>query len=118
MPTLRNARSLARFVLLWFVLALGAAVASPLIQPQTVQFICTGTGTIKLLRLSDDGTLQAGGHLLECPLCVMAGAPPSSATPAAQLPAPPAFVPGMVLATRAQARCTPALPARGPPTIS
>ncbi len=118
MYALRNARPLARFVLLWFMLALGAAVASPLIKPQAVQFICTGSGAIKVLRLADDGTVQTGGHLLECPLCVVSGAPPPAATTSVQPSATPAHVSDMGVAALLQARCAPALPARGPPATT
>jgi hypothetical protein len=33
MQTLRHARQLTRFVLVWFALALGVAMASPLVSP-------------------------------------------------------------------------------------
>ena len=46
--TLRNAPWLARLALLWFVLTLGAAVASPMVQPQHGLVICTGAGMLKV----------------------------------------------------------------------
>lgn len=118
MYRLRSARPLARFVLLWFMLALAAAVASPLIKPQAVQLICTGSGAIKVLRLADDGTVQTGGHVLECPLCVIADAPPPAMRTSVQLSATPARVTDRGVGARLQARCAPALPARGPPATT
>lgn len=118
MQSLRNARSISRFVLLWFVLALGAAVASPLVKPQSVQLVCTGSGVVKVSGWADDAAVQTGGHLLDCPLCVVAGAPPSAAPqPGLQVQALPP-VSNIVRRTRLDARCAPPLPARGPPGFS
>lgn len=49
MSALRPTRSLACLVLAWFVLALGVAVASPLVKPQSWQMVCSAAGTVKLL---------------------------------------------------------------------
>ncbi len=42
---LRNAHHLTRLVLVWFALFIGLAVASPLVNPQGVQEVCTTAGT-------------------------------------------------------------------------
>jgi len=118
MQTLRNARSLARFVLLWFALALGAAVASPLVRPQSVQLVCTGSGAVKVLSLADDGTVQSTGHLLDCPLCVVAGAPPPERPRAVQPRQPLSRMSVAVRVACPDARCAPPLPPRGPPAVS
>ena len=39
MQTLRHAHLLARFVLVWFVCALGVAVASPMVHPQAMELV-------------------------------------------------------------------------------
>lgn len=66
MSALRPARSLARLVLAWFVLALGIAVASPLVKPQSWQMVCSAAGTVKLLNIDDAGLsivfVPAFGH--------------------------------------------------------
>ena len=49
LQTLRNSHQLIRLVLVWFVLSLGAAIASPLVNPQAAELICTGTGVMKLM---------------------------------------------------------------------
>ena len=77
--TLRNAPWLARLALLWFVLTLGAAVASPMVQPQHELVICTGAGMLKVV-LADDGSVSTAatsdtGDALFCPLCLAGGAP-------------------------------------------
>ena len=81
MHSLRNARTLARLVLAWFALAVGAAVASPLIKPQSVALVCSGAGMLKLLAAGDDaGAALPGAGLLDCPLCLHTSAPPPAAT--------------------------------------
>ena len=46
------------FALGWlvFVLSLGVAVASPMVNPKAMQLICSASGSVKLLVQSDDGT--------------------------------------------------------------
>lgn len=112
MQPLRSARFLARLMLAWFVLAIGVAVASPVVQPRGLELVCAGGG-LKLLQQGGDGeALPSVG--LDCPLCATAAAPPPAAAEAA-LP---------VLAHAAAVapiRCThvatllPSPPARGPP---
>lgn len=80
MQCLRNARLLARLVLVWFALAVGSAVASPLIQPQASALVCATGGVMKLLPVGDDAdTAPAGAGLLDCPLCLQMAAPPAHA---------------------------------------
>lgn len=73
---MRSGRALARWVLAWFVLSIGVAVASPVIQPRSMELICSGAGAIKLLIKTDDGVKEASSHTLDCPLCLIASAPP------------------------------------------
>ena len=47
MQTIRSLRWLARLVLAWFVLSIGVAVASPLVNPQGMELICSGSGGSK-----------------------------------------------------------------------
>ena len=54
MQVLRRSTFLARLVLAWFVLSLGVAVASPLVKPQDVQWVCSGSGMLKVLVSADD----------------------------------------------------------------
>lgn len=76
MESLRRARHLVRFVLAWFVLALGVAVASPLVNPQAIELVCASDGQIKAMVLTDDGAVELGASHLDCSLCLSASAPP------------------------------------------
>jgi len=117
MDRLRQARFLARLVLAWFALAIGVAVAAPVIQPQALELVCTGGGPMKLLVKGDGGSTPAKVHTLDCPLCATAGAPP----PATAIDVPPAQPLGRAVqpipAARIAALTAAPLPARGPPLL-
>jgi hypothetical protein len=123
--------ALRRWVLACFMLAVGAATASPLVHPQNMQLLCTANGVVKLVAVAgassvvSDGTSGgtsdqslgsvADAHKLDCALCL-----PGMATPAA-LPHLPISNDALAQALRplVQARLAsltaPPLPARGPP---
>ena len=118
MQTIRSLRWLARLVLAWFVLSIGVAVASPLVNPQAMELICSGSGAIKLLVKTDDGAKELPSHTLDCPLCAHVGAPPPVSQ--AQLPVvhPLAHALRPIPAAHIAARTAAPLPPRGPPAFS
>ncbi len=117
MHALRPPRHLARLVLAWFVLALGVAVASPLVKPQSWRMVCSASGVVKLLSVDDNGAAATGAHQIECPLCWLAGAPPPAQTRAlAAQPLPHAPLP-LTGVLHVASRALPPLPARGPPAL-
>lgn len=107
--------SLRWWVLAWFVLALGVAVASPLVQPRALEIVCSGAGTARILVHADQGWVELGAPGLDCPLCLLAGAAPAAA--AGCLPVTVSWlrlVVRPVLAPELAALTVPP-PARGPP---
>ena len=76
MHTPHAARLIARWVLMWFALSLGVAIASPLVQPKDTEMVCSGAGVMKLVVHNDDGSTAAVGLSLDCPACANLGAPP------------------------------------------
>jgi hypothetical protein len=83
MQTLRSAQCLTRLVLVWFALFIGVAVASPLVQPEGIQLVCTSVGSVKLVPSHGDGQDVAGNvDGMHCPLCLPVAAPPPAATKA------------------------------------
>lgn len=118
MQSLRNAHLLARFVLVWFALSIGAAIASPLIKPQAMELVCSGSGAMKLLVKTGDGTKEQSGHTLDCPLCAALSAPPSVVRLTAEPPQPLAHVLQSIPAANIASLTAPPLPARGPPAFS
>lgn len=120
--TLRNSPWLAKLALLWFALTLGAAVASPMVNPQTELVICTGAGMLKVV-LADDGTVTTAatadtGNALFCPLCLLGAAPPLALVHTPQAPHPMGHVLQSLPAARTAALTAVPPPARGPPIAS
>jgi len=86
LQSLRNAHRLARFVLVWFALIVGAAVASPLVKTEAVHLVCTAIGGVKLVQSDAAGDDVGKGALrtaLDCPACL-----PLIASPVADMLAP------------------------------
>lgn len=128
-------RLLARFVLAWFVLSLGVAVASPWVNPGAAQWVCTATGVMKRVNVTavatpagasadtkavtdaatDAAQRVAMAHSLDCPLCTVLGAPPAARAPAPVPPQPLSYALQPIAAAHIAARMGAALPARGPP---
>jgi hypothetical protein len=116
MQKLRNAWILARLVLAWFALSVAVAAAAPLVNPQSIELLCSGSGAMKVLVKSADGTPAPAVHsTMDCPLCASAGAPPPVAFGAAAPPQPLALALQPIPAARIAARTAAPLPARGPP---
>ncbi len=118
MQTLRNAKTLASFVLVWFALAIGAAVASPLVKPQAMELVCSGAGVMKLQPKTDDGSPSLAGHTLDCPLCVSVSAPPPVTRQIVEPFQPLSYALEGLASAHIAARTAAPLPARGPPAFS
>jgi hypothetical protein len=106
---------LTRWVVLWFVLSLGAAMASPLIAPKAVELVCSSAGAMKLVAKSADGTVQQGNLTLDCALCALASAPPRAHQPALQIRSDLAYALQAIPQARVSSRLLTQPPARGPP---
>jgi hypothetical protein len=117
MQTLRHAHYLARFVLVWFVLSIGVAVASPLVAPKSMELVCTTAGATKLVA-QGEGDNQASNHLLDCPLCAVTGAPPAQVSTVLTQPSPLSHALHPIEAARIASATAPPLPSRGPPSTS
>lgn len=119
MPTPRNFTFIARLVLAWVVLSLGVAVASPIVKPQNVLLVCTGSGVMKVLVTADDGsTTEMGSAGMDCPLCASFSAPPPPVAAQTIAPAQPlAYALQSIPSALIAARTAAPLPARGPPTL-
>lgn len=120
MQILRNAHLLARFVLVWFALSIGVAIAAPIVHPQSIEMMCAGAGGMKLLIQTDEGSHELGSNTLDCPLCgILGAAPPPLASLAKQAPVQPlGYVLQRITAAHIASLTTAPLPARGPPVCS
>ena len=118
MQTLRNAKLIARFVLLWFALSIGVAIAAPLVNPQGMQLVCSGAGAMKVVVAGDDGKAPLASHTLDCPLCASIGAPPPTDRVVSGAAQPLGLVPARVLADAPFLILAAPPPARAPPAQS
>ncbi|CAN7422246.1 hypothetical protein [Acidovorax sp. Leaf78] len=114
----RPASGLIQWVLLWFALSLGSAIASPMVHPQTLELVCSAAGLVKVIVHTDDGVQELGASHMDCPLCVQVGTPPSTA--AFELPTLMPVADGVrtIAATHIAAAAAAPMPARGPPPPS
>jgi hypothetical protein len=117
MQALRRANFLARLVLAWFALTLGVAIASPLVNPQAMELVCSGAGALKLVVKADGSTAPADGHTLDCPLCASFSAPPAATHAVTAMALPRGDLVAQAPAARIALRSAAPLPARGPPAF-
>lgn len=109
--------SLVRWVLLWFALSLGVAIASPVVNPQSIELVCSTNGSVKAIVHTDDGAQEMGLAHMDCPLCVMVGAPPTTPTVALPVLQPLAHATRPIPSAHIAAATAAPLPARGPPSL-
>ncbi|MGJ7491846.1 DUF2946 family protein [Variovorax sp. ZT4R33] len=117
MSTLRHLAVLHRCVLAWFLLSLGVAVAAPVVHPQAMELVCSAAGAIKVIVQTDDGAQELAPSHMDCPLCMLAGAPPPTAQVALPAPLPLARAVQSIPAAHIAAATAAPLPARGPPSF-
>jgi len=115
MHALRHARTLACLVLAWLVLTLGAAVASPLVQPQWMEMVCTSMGGMQWVELGSDDAVAASPHALDCPMCLVLAPPPVPLALHLAQPQPLGRALQPVVSARIAALVGAPLPPRGPP---
>lgn len=120
MHMLRRSTMLVRLVLAWFVLALGVAIAAPVVQPQAMELICTTSGGAKLIVLGEDGDQNsvASHHSIECPMCLAVTLPSAPQNPHAEPVLPLAHALRPIVAAHIAALVGAPLPPRGPPSLS
>ena len=106
-------------MLVLFALSIGVAIASPVINPQSTELICSGSGVMKMLVKNADGsTTEEVGRMLDCPMCATLGAPPPVQKYFTPLAQPLGHVLKAIPAARIAAATGAPPPARGPPALS
>jgi hypothetical protein len=117
MQAFRQLRHLTRFVLVWFALSLGVAMASSLVAPKATELVCTSGGMLKLVTLDGTDSAAPSHGQLDCALCLPMALPPAPcAVPLVQVsPLSHALQP--VAAAHIESATAPPLPSRGPPAL-
>ena len=116
MQHLRNALQLARFVLVWFALSVGVAIASPVVSPKAMDLVCSSTGSMKLVVQGDDEGVVSS-PTLDCPLCATLSAPPPALNTTLTQPSPLSHAVQPIEVARIASATAPPLPSRGPPAV-
>lgn len=117
MQTLRNAHLLARFVLVWFALFIGASVASPLVKPQETQMVCSVMG-MKMVDADGSGDPAQTGNSMDCPLCAHVVTPPVPMAVHFDVSSALAYALRPIAAAHIAWLTGSPLPPRGPPALS
>jgi hypothetical protein len=118
MERLCNVKLIAHFVLVWFVLFVGVAVAAPIFKPEAMQLLCSGAGAMKANTAGHDGESPSLSLTLKCPLCAGIGAPPPLAILAFSHSLHTIFAPPMANNQFIFFALAAPPPARGPPVLS
>lgn len=113
----RQTHSLARFVLVWFALSLGVAMASPWVSPASMELVCTTGGVMKLISSDDADDTVASVHNMDCALCMPVAFAPLPVTFQFIKPSPLSHALKPIAAAHIAAATAPPLPSRGPPAL-
>ena len=116
MQILRHAHQLTRFVLVWFAMALGVAMASPLVSPKSIDLVCSSGGVLKLA-VSDAGDTNQPNKTMDCPLCQSVAFPPTLLALQVVKPSPLSHALQAIAAAHIASATAPPLPSRGPPVL-
>lgn len=114
MRALQHFKLITRLVLVWWLLSIGAAVASPMRQTQPTAVVCSG-GVMKVVVLNDEGSSTPFETGMHCPLCLAASAPPTVLGAVVPTAGALSYVVPYRASTHVAARTASPLPARGPP---
>jgi len=115
MNTFRQLRHLTRFVLVWFALSLGVAMASSLVAPKATELVCTSGGMLKLVAMDGNDSAVPSHGTMDCALCLPVALPPAPCTVQLAQPSPLSHALQPVAAAHIASATAPPLPSRGPP---
>jgi hypothetical protein len=113
----RQTKTLARFVLVWFVMSVGVAMASPLVAPKVMELVCTTGGAMKMVSTGDADKAESTVHIMDCALCMAVGIPPAPISSQFTKPSSLAHALQPIAAAHIAAATSPPLPSRGPPAL-
>ena len=117
MDYLRQTKTLARLVLVWFALSLGVAMASSLVAPKAMELVCTTGGAMKMVSSNDADKAESTAHTMDCALCTAVGIPPAPISSQFTKPSYLAHALHPIVAAHIAAATAPPLPSRGPPAL-
>jgi hypothetical protein len=115
---------IARLVLVWFALFIGAAIAAPIVHPTEMQMVCSSAGGMKMVvsgandaasdKSSDNAQTATN---MDCPLCAPVCVSLQSRSASCDHASPLAHSLHPIAAALIATQTAPPLPSRGPPVI-
>lgn len=111
---------IARLVLVWFALFIGAAIAAPIVHPTETQMVCSSAGGMKMVvsGANDDAPDNAQTATnMDCPLCAPVCVSLQSRSASFDHASPLAHSLHPIAAALIATQTAPPLPSRGPPVI-
>ena len=117
MDYLRQTKTLARLVLVWFALSLGVAMASSLVAPKSTELVCTSGGMLKLVAVDGNDSAVPSHGTMDCALCLPVALPPAPCTVQLAQPSPLSHALQATAAAHIASATAPPLPSRGPPAL-
>jgi glucan phosphoethanolaminetransferase (alkaline phosphatase superfamily) len=117
MHGLRSFRWIAQLVLAWFALFLGSAIASTVIEPDSVQIVCAAGGGMKMVDMSEDDEALMSTLSLDCPLCAFVTVPLLTSSARFEQLSSLAHALHPFAAAHMASVTAPPLPSRGPPAL-
>ena len=117
MDYLRQTKTLARLVLVWFALSLGVAMASSLVAPKATELVCTSGGMLKLVAMDGNDSAVPSHGTMDCALCLPVALPPAPCTLQLAQPSPLSHALQATAAAHIASATAPPLPSRGPPAL-
>ena len=117
MDYLRQTKTLARLVLVWFALSLGVAMASSLVAPKSTELVCTSGGMLKLVAVDGTDSAVPSHGTMDCALCLPVALPPAPCTVQLAQPSPLSHALQATAAAHIASATGPPLPSRGPPAL-
>src|SRR6218665_2834211 len=118
MHVLRSLCFLRRLALAWFMASLLVAGASPLVNPQAMELVCSASGSVKLIVQGDDGSSPMVIAAIDFPPSLLSPPPPPATRGKPPTPLPLGRALQSIPAARIAAATASPLPARGPPALS
>ncbi len=117
MQAFRQLRHLTRFVLVWFALSVGVAMATSLVAPKATELVCTSGGMLKIVSLDGNDSIPPSHGQMDCALCAPMALPPAPCTVQLVQVSPIAHALQPVAAAHIASATAPPLPSRGPPAL-
>lgn len=117
MHSLRQAKFVARLLLVWFVFSIGIASASPLVSPKAMELVCSSGGVMKLVSSDNNNADKRHNLMPDCAMCMLAALPSAPLGTTFDKPSDLSHALHPIAAAHISAATAPPLPSRGPPTL-